>query len=161
MTELTINKQAIFNANGHHTHGNRNKPVINLDTGATYASSIDAAEALGATQAAVSACCLGRIRTCKGYHLAYVSHASQNVDILADRIRTMYTKQTELERKAKLYDAAQDNPSETESLKVELVKANEKLSALNAYREQRQKVKELKAEYLRELEVLEAMGEAL
>ena len=161
MKELTINTQAIFNANGHHTGGNRNKPVIDLDTGVTYASGLDAAEALGSTSGNVSMCCLGKTRTVKGHHLAYVAHARQNVDVLAERIRAMNAKQTELERKAKLYDTAQANPIETEALKVELAKANEKLSALDAYKAQRQKVKELKAEYLRELEVLEAMAEAL
>lgn len=104
MTEITINKQAIFNANGIHTNGN-NKPVINLDTGDKYASATDAAEALGCSVYNVSACCHGKLRTCKGFHLSYVSHASQNVDALAERIKTLTTQQSELERKAALWDA--------------------------------------------------------
>ena len=131
MTEITINKQAIFNANGTHTKGN-NKPVINLDTGDKYASATDAAEALGCTVYNVSLCCRGKLRTCKGFHLAYVSHASQNVDALAERIKILTTQQIELERKAALWDAQEAAKEAEHKAKEEyanaLAKAEEKVA---------------------------------
>ena len=154
MTELIINNQANFNANGNHTGGNRNKPVINLDTGATYASATDAAEALGCSIYVVSACCLGKIRTCKGYHLAYVAHASQNVDILAERIRSMHEEKSELERKAELYDKIQSQPNEAEGVALQL-------AALRAYKEQKRIVNELKEVYLEAYRAFERENEKL
>ena len=146
MTELVINRQAIFKATGTHTKRNH-KPVINLDTGAKYASATDAAEALGCGVDNVSSCCTGRTRTCKGYQLAYVAHASQNVDILTDRIAAMYHKQDVLERKAKLYDESQPQLSEIETLRAELTKANERLAKLDALEEQKKLVAKLECDF--------------
>lgn len=142
MTTITINNKATFNAMGTHTKSNH-KPVINLDTGAKYASATDAAEILGCAVDNVSACCCGRTRTCKGYHLAYVKHASENVDILADRISDMHKRQTELEQKAKSYEENQTQLAELSRLKADFAKANEEFAAYIAYKEQKAKVEEL------------------
>lgn len=128
MTELTINKQAIFHANGIHTNGN-NKPVINLDTGDKYASATDAAEILGCSVHNVSVCCRGKTRVCKGFHLAYVAHASQNVDALAERIKTLTTQQSELERKAALWDAQEAEKEAVRKAKEDLANAIAKAEA--------------------------------
>lgn len=174
MTEITINTEATIKANGRHTHGN-SKPVINLDTGDTYASATDAAEALGCGQHAVSWCCLGKSRTCKGYHLAYVAHASQNVDILANRIRAMNEDKkandrmiVELNEKASRYNEVLSKVSENEHLKDELCKANEELAQYRAYKKQKQLVAHLEdafhkafEEYQKANELLREMQSAL
>lgn len=136
MTELTINKQAIFYANGIHTNGN-NKPVINLDTGDKYASATDAAEILGCSVHNVSVCCRGKTRVCKGFHLAYVAHASQNVDALAERIKALTTQQTELERKAALWDAQE---AEKEAVRKAEEDLNNAIAKAEATVERRQRI---------------------
>lgn len=76
------------------------KPVINKTTGEVYASALDAAEALGVFRTAISAVCRGKIKTCKGYKLEYVKHASENVDSLTAQIRALNAKIAEMEADA-------------------------------------------------------------
>lgn len=45
-----------------------------LETGATYESARAAAQAMNCSQQLVSHCCVGRTKTCKGFHLEYVHH---------------------------------------------------------------------------------------
>ena len=65
------------------------KRVVCLDTGEVFASVSDAAESAGVSQSFMSAHCLGRTRTCKGKHYAYVSHTSENFEALTARLRSM------------------------------------------------------------------------
>ena len=76
------------------------KPVINKTTGEVYASATDAAEAIGVTVNCVSYCCLGKIKSCKGNHLSYLSRTSENVDELTAQIRILNAKIAELEEDA-------------------------------------------------------------
>lgn len=145
MTEIIINQQATFNANGYHTR-RAHKPVINLDTGDKYASATDAAEALGCTVYNVSACCIGKTRTCKGFHLAYVAHASQNVDALAERIKTLTTQQTELERKAALWEA---HEAEREAIRKAEEEYANALAKAEAKVERRQRIYDRKMDDVR------------
>ena len=49
----------------------KQKAVKNLDTGEVFVSSNEAAKQYGVSASAIAACCLGRIKTCKGYHWIY------------------------------------------------------------------------------------------
>lgn len=99
MTINVNNSSIITEVLGNRTHHSC-KPVINKTTGVVYASATDAAEALGASVHCVSYCCLGKIKSCKGNHLSYLSLTSENVDELTARIRILNAKVTELEADA-------------------------------------------------------------
>lgn len=99
---MTINingESTITNTIGTRTHWSC-KPVINKTTGEVYASAIDASEALGCCAELVSACCRGKLKTCKGYKLEYVKHASENVDSLTAQIRALNAKIAAMEADA-------------------------------------------------------------
>lgn len=104
MTINLNNKSVISNTVGNRTH-HCCKPVICIETGEVYNSATDAAEVNGVSVLSMSNCCLGKTRSCKGKHFAYVSRTSENIDALTARIRTMSAEQSELERKAALWDA--------------------------------------------------------
>ena len=94
---INVNKEStLTNVEGTRTHHSC-KPVINRTTGVVYASAMDAAEALGCSHTAVSNCCIGRLRSCKGNKLEYVKHTSENVDSLTAEIRALHAKIAEME----------------------------------------------------------------
>ena len=143
------NKVTLTETMGRCTHKTC-KPVINLDTGDVYASTIDAAEILGCSESNVSACCTGKTRTCTGYHLAYASRVSENLNALTARIRTMHAEHKELSNKAAAWDANKgtlETANRTiNELTTSLNNANDELAAYRAYKNQKAKVKELDAE---------------
>lgn len=120
------------------TRTNKNcKQVIDLDNGNVYASVLDAADANEVSVSTMSSCCSGRLRTVKGKHFAYASHASENLDMLASRVRTMTANQSGLKQKATAYDVMMKVISNVnkrrvafEKAKVELEEAERELSAL-------------------------------
>lgn len=99
MTINVNNATEIKEAIGKRTHGCC-KPVICIDTGEVFASATDAAEAIGVTSWAMSNCCLGKARTCKGKRYSYVSKTSENLDVLTAFIRTQNARMAELEADA-------------------------------------------------------------
>ena len=52
----------------------RKQQVKCLETGNIYNSTVEAAAHIGCHNTAVSQCCTGKIKTCKGLHLEYVKH---------------------------------------------------------------------------------------
>ena len=66
------------------------------ETGKVYASGLDAANALGVDNSSISAACLGKIKSCKGFHFEYITKIP----------KTVSETKTELDitRKAKLFD---------------------------------------------------------
>lgn len=99
MTINVNNSSTITEVLGNRTHHSC-KPVINKTTGEVYASATDAAEALGITVKYVSMCCHGKLNSCKGNRLSYLSHTSENVDELTAQIRILNAKIAELEEDA-------------------------------------------------------------
>lgn len=88
---MTINIQKCSNVtvNGHHNHKNC-KPVYCIDTGEMYASTIDAANAEGVTQSAISGVLVGRYKTCNGKRFCFVSKMMEHLEEIneANRIRS-------------------------------------------------------------------------
>lgn len=79
---MTINIQKCSNVtvNGHHS-GRNCKPVYNITTGKFYASVLDAANALGVSQASVSyALDDNEYRMCKGMRLCFVSKIMEHLE---------------------------------------------------------------------------------
>ena len=120
---INVNGQSIITDTiGTRTH-HCCKPVINKTTGDVYASAIDAAETLGCSVELVSSCCRGKLKTCKGYKLEYVKHASENVDSLTAQIRALNAKIAELEADAAIGRAIRK--LEEEARKAEEERLNE------------------------------------
>lgn len=99
MTINVNNEVKINEALGNRTHHSC-KPVICIETGEVFASATDAAEAIGVTSWAMSSCCTGRVRTCKGKHYCYVSKTSENLDVLTQFIRAQNERMAQLEADA-------------------------------------------------------------
>jgi hypothetical protein len=137
---MTINfndRVTLTEANGTRTNKNC-KQVICLDDGRVFASCLDAAEAMEVDQSAMSACCLGKIRSVKGKHFCYASHSSENLDMLTAQIRFMSEKMAEMEADAAIGRVMREEQeakrkSEEAHLKAiddareNIVKANNKL----------------------------------
>lgn len=126
MTTLKLHNETTIKANGTHVNGN-SKAVLCIDTGEVFASMTDAAEHLGVTKSNVSLALNGKIRTCKGKHLCYLSKADEHLESITSRIREMQA----LEEKAAAYDAfmaRQEEAARAERERQEkIAKANEKL----------------------------------
>lgn len=88
---MNINIQQCSNVTvvGHRTSKNC-KAVYNITTGAVYASVSDAADALGITLGAASQVVCGKLKTCKGMRLCYVSKMMEHLEEITEvnRIRS-------------------------------------------------------------------------
>ena len=93
MARIRIHNTTELNAEGNHTNGNA-KAVFCITTGNVYASTIDAAEKIGCSQNNVSTAARGKIKTCKGLRLCYVSHITEHLDEIAECARARQTKVT-------------------------------------------------------------------
>jgi predicted transcriptional regulator len=102
---MTINIQKCANVTviGHRDHGNC-KAVCNITTGEIYSSVSDAAEILGATQAAVSQCVLGITNTCKGMRLCYLSKITEHLEEITEQNRIRYAKAKAYDEQTPRYD---------------------------------------------------------
>lgn len=106
MTKTIIPSRTLHNVRGTNTHGN-SKAVVCSDNGKKWASALDCASELGVHITSVSACCLGKIRTCKGLHLHYAYE--DLIDPLTERIQEQAremenTKMTMAAKVAELID---------------------------------------------------------
>ena len=143
---ININNGASINqVLGHRTHHSC-KPIINKTTGDVYASATDAAEILGCTIDAVSMCCRGKIKSCKGNELEYVKHASENVGSLTKVVRNknaeiekLRAKIAEMEADAAIGRAIREEKEAIRKAEEEYAKA---LSKARAKVERRQRVVE-------------------
>lgn len=103
---MTINIQnaAYVTAIGHHS-GKNSKAVYNITTGEFYASGLDAATKLEVEPTTVSAALNGRLKTCKGMRLCFVSKIMEYLE----EINQVNIKRAERERinaeKIAAYDA--------------------------------------------------------
>lgn len=135
---INFNEQVtLTEAKGNRTHKNC-KQVICLDDGRVFASCLDAADAMEVEHTAISACCLGRLRTVKGKHFCYASHSSENLDMLTAQIRIMNAKMMEMEADAAIGRAIREEQEAKrkeeearlkaiDDAKLAVIKANNKL----------------------------------
>lgn len=110
---MTINIQKCSNVTvtGHRTSKNC-KAVYNITTGEIYASCLDAADALNTTHGAISLTLNGKMKTCKGMRLCFVSKMMENLEEIteANRIRAekVAAYDAEANRKNALAKAEED-----------------------------------------------------
>lgn len=71
------------------------QPVVCLDTGEVFASSLDAAADAGVHPSTMSWHLTGRQRTCKGKRYCRLSQLNEYLDELLSNMRTNYTKANE------------------------------------------------------------------
>lgn len=100
MKKLTIHEKAIINAEGNMSSSHC-KPVICIDTGEVYTSVTDAVEHANCHYTTMISHLKGNLRTCKGKHYCYLSNATASLDAIVTRLR----EASEMEAKAKVYDA--------------------------------------------------------
>lgn len=131
MTELVLHQSATIQAGGTHINGN-SKAVTILEEGKTFGSVTDAAEYLGVHYSMLQGHLHGKYRTVKGKHCFFVSQRDSNYDAMANHINNLYEKQSELERKAALWDAyeAEQNAARKakEAHEAAVAKAMEKVA---------------------------------
>lgn len=125
MKNINIHGEANIHAEGNRSNKNC-KPVICIETGEVFASCADAAEKMGVHFSAMSAVCLGKIRTCKGMHFCYMNAALENLDAVMSRLREA-TKLEEDARKWREQEAEKERIRlEKEKRQNDIEKAKEK-----------------------------------
>lgn len=87
MREIILNEKATVNAEGVKRNGNA-KPVICIDTGEIYTSSLDAANAIGVHWTVMSNVCLGKSKTAKGKRYCYVKDLPNHLEQLSHSLQS-------------------------------------------------------------------------
>lgn len=100
MKTITINEKATIKANGALTSGHC-KPIICIDTGEVYTSVTDAAEAVNTSITNMSSHLCGKSKSVKGKHFCYLAKVNESLDAITTRLR----ETSEMEAKAKMWDA--------------------------------------------------------
>ena len=85
----------------------RCKVVWCTDNGQCWNSAVECAREMGVHVSSIMYACNGRIQTCKGLHFSYAENVTEVQSKMAQRISTVTTNLSELERKAALWDAYQ------------------------------------------------------
>lgn len=117
MKKIIINNKAVI-----HAYGNLNtkncKPVICVDTGATYTSATDAAEAAGVTISCMSCHLTGKTKTVKGKRYCYMSNAPENLDSIVTRLREASAMESDAQ-KWRAYQAEQEAIRKAEAKRLD------------------------------------------
>lgn len=103
------------------------KAVFCITTGEVFCSTHDAAKKIGAHQSAISAVCIGRIRTTKNMRFCYVSDMTSHILEIATHIQDMrkdfsISEQQELRRRA---EEAEKKAAKLENILRSVAKAIE------------------------------------
>lgn len=148
MKKLTIHEKATIKAEGK-LNSAHCKPVICIETGEVFSSVNDAAEAYKVYPQNMSTHLTGSRRHIKGKHFCYLHDATANLDAIVTRLR----EASEMEAKAKVYDAMMAEQEAArkaeEKRRADIAKAKEEVQRLSC---------ELEAAK-NKLEALEAEGE--
>ena len=158
MTTLKIQNEATTQSIGKPRNRNA-KPVLCIETGKIYNSVTDAAEDIGTTIDVVSAHLRGKTKTCKGNHFAFVSKANEKLGPIMTHIRITSEHLSELEFKAKAYDAimAEQHAREKKQERIDmlLVKKEERAEKMRRREERIQRDAELIMEIDAEIKSLQ------
>lgn len=143
MKTIIINEKATIKANGALTTGHC-KPVICIDTGDVYTSVTDAAEAINTSITNMSSHLCGKSKSIKGKHFCYLAKVNESLDAITTRLR----ETSEMEAKAKMWDAMmaeQEAARKSEEKRIEAErKAEERRLARIAKLEEKEKAAEEK-----------------
>lgn len=139
MKTIIINEKATIKATGALTTGHC-KPVICIETGDVYTSVTDAAEAIHTSITNMSSHLCGKSKSIKGKHFCYLAKVNESLDAITTRLR----ETSEMEAKAKMWDAMiaeQEAARKAEEKRIEAErKAEEKRKAEIAKLEERERI---------------------
>lgn len=119
MTNITIQQRSEINAQGQKRNANAT-PVMCIDTGEIFASTIDAAKHLGVTESNVSHVLCGRQNTCKGKRFCRVSDITAHLEEISANMR-------ERENKVQAYNTIMAERQAKAERQNQIAKLTEKL----------------------------------
>ena len=122
--EITVSNSTTVTASGTRRGGNCH-PIICIDTGAIYTSSLDAAEILGIEQANLSRVVSGHGNRVKGLRFCKVSEASERIGVIAKVISEKNAKCVELTARNTELTTQNSNIAEKYNALLEKQKARE------------------------------------
>ena len=145
--DIIIQKNVVVTAIGKKRQGNA-KPVICIETGDIYASTMDAGDAIGAHFSGISNACRGKQQTVKGLHFCYVKELTNNIgtltmvlqakngNVIAESEEKKRKRKEEQERKeAKLARKAEEkrkaNVAKLAKLDAKITKTRSEMDGLN------------------------------
>ena len=114
VTKITLTNESTVNANGKKRTKNA-KPVFCIDTGDVYASSLDAAEAIGVGTSTLCAALTGKTKTCKGMRFCFLSKVPEYFDEITTAMQIR-------QNKIKAYDEMIGHQSAVEAARAEVDK---------------------------------------
>lgn len=116
-------------------HDKRCKVVWCTDNGKHWNSAVECAREMGVHVSSIMYACNGRLQTCKGLHFSYAENVTETQSKMAQRISTVTSNLSELERKAALWDAYQAEQEAARKVEEERQRAIAKAKAKYVRRE--------------------------
>lgn len=146
VTKITLTNESIVNANGKKRTKNA-KPVFCIDTGAIYASSLDAAEALGVHSSSLCAALTGKTQTCKGMRFCFLSKVPEHFEEITTAMQARETERAEYRKIIGHQQAIKDAEARVKMHKETYLKLQQKLEdEMNAYYKAEEDLKKLTEE---------------
>lgn len=145
-TKITLTNESIVNANGKKRTKNA-KPVFCIDTGAIYASSLDAAEALGVHSSSLCAALTGKTQTCKGMRFCFLSKVPEHFEEITTAMKARQDKIMAYDKIMGRQQAIEDAKARVEQYKANYAKLQKKMDAeIAAYEKAVAELEELERE---------------
>lgn len=146
VTKITLTNESIVNANGKKRTKNA-KPVFCIDTGAIYASSLDAAEALGVHSSSLCAALTGKTQTCKGMRFCFLSKVPEHFEEITTAMKARQDKIMAYDKIVGRQQAIENAKAKVEQHKANYIKLQQKLEdEMNAYYKAEEDLKKLTEE---------------
>lgn len=117
----------------------RRKPVYCIDNGKRWESAVDCANEFGIHAQVIRDVCNGRHKTYKKLHFSYEENVSETQSKLAERVSTLESNRSELERKAALWDAYE---KEQECIRKAEEARQERITKAKAKLERRKRIEQ-------------------
>lgn len=146
VTKITLTNESTVNANGKKRNGN-SKPVFCIDTGAVYASSLDAAEQLNLSTSNLSAALTGKTRTCNGMRFCFLSKVPEHFEEITAAMKARQDKITAYDKIVGRQQAIEDAKARIEQYKANYAKLQKKMDKeIAAYERAKAELAELERE---------------
>lgn len=146
ITKITLTNESTVNANGKKRTKNA-KPVFCIDTGAIYASSLDAAEVLGVNPSSLCAALTGKTQTCKGMRFCFLSKVPEHFEEITTAMKARQDKIAAYDKIVGHQQAIENAKARVKMHKETYLKLQQKLEdEMNAYYKAEEDLKKLTEE---------------
>lgn len=146
VTKITLTNESTVNANGKKRTKNA-KPVFCIDTGAIYASSLDAAEVLGVNPSSLCAALTGKTQTYKGMRFCFLSKVPEHFEEITTAMKARQDKITAYDQIVGRQQAIENAKAKVEQHKANYIKLQQRLEdEMNAYYKAEEDLKKLTGE---------------